>query len=718
MSDPKTNTQKAPVDQKQNAKPPVLPDTEFNKTWDQEKNYKFVKRFNDPRFGEITVVKNPSTNQILMVKEKMVSGKTEATNDIMHLKSRLELNHPNMMKMVNYTTSVKKELCSTHYLSRAFYEFPKSDIYKEINDRKKDLKEFNDKELTHMLYQTSFGLQNLHSKNVAHGDIRPQHIGYDKSLNQYQMLDRFADPTPLERCQTNNIVNNKPLYLGPQLYKKLKGADKKASYDAQKNDIYALGMSILHTGTLDSMQDNYLPNGTINMKKLEEHLQDFESKHAASNPLLCQTLRKMLSEEETERPDVNQLIDSLPPYDYFKQIESQGRVFGTNQAQGNVQSYNEQPTTSEQFNFDGRGQRTYQVQNAPNFEYKSKPQVNYVYSKQEPQTVTYSKPSNQTLYSQPVTQYSYSQPTQYSYSQPTKYTYSQPTQYTYSQPTQYTTTAPAQTRDYSYVAENKVESNPNTTYVSTQDYVTNTSNQRYSHSYVDNSRIQQPSERMVSYSRNVAPTEVYNTQYVSNQYTSPETGETRVIRDAPENKVYKAPSTTEVTTVRRSYVAAPESRIENRVYTSSIPENRTESRVYTNAPEYKTESRVYNSVPGYQNEVRYINSQSNIQYPNYNTSNNYVTEQRKSIRFLNSEQVRQPSNTNLEEKVEYRDYNSNVTPKIYSNVEVNKETNDAPVNTSEQVVKRRYIMRADGTVVELDANSEINTEEVMKQLQA
>ena len=185
-----------------NAKRPVLPDTEYNKVWDQEKNYKFVKRFNDPRFGEITVVKNPTTNHVLLVKEKMVSGKNEATDDIENLKSRLAINHPNMMRMVNYTTSVKKELCSTHYLSRAFYEFPKTDVLKEIGDRKRELVDFNDRELTHMLYQTAFAVQNLHSKNMVHGDIRPQLVGYDKANAQFQLLDRFADPTPLERCQS------------------------------------------------------------------------------------------------------------------------------------------------------------------------------------------------------------------------------------------------------------------------------------------------------------------------------------------------------------------------------------------------------------------------------------------------------------------------------------------------------------------------------------
>ncbi len=77
----------------------------------------------------------------------MASSKKEATNDIMNLKSRMALNHPNMLQMVDYSTAIKKELCSTHYLSRAFYKYPKTDMHRELLDKKKKLTEFEGNEL-------------------------------------------------------------------------------------------------------------------------------------------------------------------------------------------------------------------------------------------------------------------------------------------------------------------------------------------------------------------------------------------------------------------------------------------------------------------------------------------------------------------------------------------------------------------------------------------
>ena len=104
----------------------------------------------------------------------------------------------------------------------------------------------------------------MHSKNLTHGDIRPSLIGHDKNKGSYQLLDRFKDPSPLERAQTNNLLNNKDLYMSPQLYKKLAGKKKDQKYDAKKNDYYSLGMTLLSLGTLDSVKDCYYPNGTMN----------------------------------------------------------------------------------------------------------------------------------------------------------------------------------------------------------------------------------------------------------------------------------------------------------------------------------------------------------------------------------------------------------------------------------------------------------------------
>ena len=44
------------------------------------------------------------TKEVIFVKEKLANSKKEATKDIQNLKSRMRLNHPNMLEMIDYST--------------------------------------------------------------------------------------------------------------------------------------------------------------------------------------------------------------------------------------------------------------------------------------------------------------------------------------------------------------------------------------------------------------------------------------------------------------------------------------------------------------------------------------------------------------------------------------------------------------------------------------
>lgn len=308
-----------------------LSDAEYNNEWPTEKSFKPVKRFNDPRFGDVNVVKN-SANQVLIVKEKMASSKNEITDDILYLKRRFQMNHKHLMKLVAYSTVTNKDLCSTTYISKGFYEFPKTDVYKELTERVKSGSMYSHSELIHLTYQILSGLQNVHDGGLSHGDVRPQLIGLDKQKNHFELLDRLADPTPIERCQSNNIVSNKELYLSPQLYKKLKGKDKTMSYHAQNNDIFALGLSILYLGTGNSIQDIYLPNGELEKRKLQEHVMDFDLKYNDENPILCSILKELLQTGEANKKNIKGILCQFITYDEFIKEESKGIPLKKNRA--------------------------------------------------------------------------------------------------------------------------------------------------------------------------------------------------------------------------------------------------------------------------------------------------------------------------------------------------------------------------------------------------
>lgn len=100
---------------------------EFKKEWNGENNYKQLKMQHDSRFGDIKLLKHPTTGEIIFSKEKVATSKKEATNAILALKERKALNNPNSLNLIEYSVNTQKKLCSTHYLIKSFYQYPNSD---------------------------------------------------------------------------------------------------------------------------------------------------------------------------------------------------------------------------------------------------------------------------------------------------------------------------------------------------------------------------------------------------------------------------------------------------------------------------------------------------------------------------------------------------------------------------------------------------------------
>ena len=257
----------SPVQSKQR-KQEVLDEAEFSRKWEDEGQFAFIRKSNDPRFGEIALYKSKSGNDLVFAKEKLVTAKQQASNDIRDLKSRQALNHPNIQRVLGFSTTTLKELCSTNYLTRAFYEFPKSDLHKGIEERRQNGQAFSTPELQSIAGQALLGLNHLHELDISHGDVRPLTIGLNKDSNSVQILDRLSNPAPAEQVQNKHIVENKDLFVSPELYRKLQGKDKTSKYDPFKNDLFGLGLTLLQAGNGEKVQNVYKPNGSQRAPRL------------------------------------------------------------------------------------------------------------------------------------------------------------------------------------------------------------------------------------------------------------------------------------------------------------------------------------------------------------------------------------------------------------------------------------------------------------------
>ena len=83
----------------------TLKDSDYSRKSTLEKDFKFKKRVNDPRFGEISIIQNPHNRQLLAVREKKITDKKEAGRQIVNCRKRMANKHPNILNLVDYSVT-------------------------------------------------------------------------------------------------------------------------------------------------------------------------------------------------------------------------------------------------------------------------------------------------------------------------------------------------------------------------------------------------------------------------------------------------------------------------------------------------------------------------------------------------------------------------------------------------------------------------------------
>jgi serine/threonine protein kinase len=371
---------------------------EYNKKWEKLGDYAEVKKLNDPRFGDITVLKHKISGEIIFSQENNPINQKKLASDQLHqLKGKMKSVHPSLLHLLGYSMETRKGLCATNYVATSYYPYPKTDLFKEQNSRLKENKVFSTNQLNDISTQTLKGVENLHRRGQVHGDIRPQNIGFNADKNECILLDYLKDPSSVEKKQINNITSDdRELFMSPQLYAKIDGSNKDQTYSEKKNDLFALGMTLLKLGNNKSVQNCYKPKGEFSQDALKAHLNEFKSKNV-SNQNLNNLVENLVENDEQKRLSSTELLNNF----VNKKI-----IANVNQTPSTNYVFNQQPKV------------TY-VQSTPNY-------VNYNYV-QEPIKTTYVQAEPTYTYVQePIkTTYVQAEPTYTYVQEPIKTTYVQ-----------------------------------------------------------------------------------------------------------------------------------------------------------------------------------------------------------------------------------------------------------------------------------------------------
>lgn len=96
-----------------------------------------------------------------------------------------------------------------------------------------------------LVYHTLCGLDALHSSYISHNDIRPFNIFYSVSKHAYVLGGFSFANKHSSQDDLSAEINGIHYYLAPEVKKALADAPGKRGYNQFKNDIYALGITLL-----------------------------------------------------------------------------------------------------------------------------------------------------------------------------------------------------------------------------------------------------------------------------------------------------------------------------------------------------------------------------------------------------------------------------------------------------------------------------------------
>lgn len=281
------------------------------------------------QLGGFTKFQNTSdSTKSLWVLNRLAEKLEDWQANISLSKKRLQLDHPNILKMLDFATKAvqTEESRQIKYIVTNFFESPGITLHEEIEKRKKTKKYFSGQELLAIEEDVLCALEFLQKTNIFHGDVRPESIVYQPIASQsHKLIDLSLQLPKPSKIQFGNYRNKKQMYCSPKVYGGVWNPNNKIRHNPFKSDAFSLGMVILECGLLQSVQEVY-HDGDINLMKFLELLETFTCRYA-DFPLLVESLLWLLDPEEKSRKDASKV---LKLFGYNNSSDQENHILNTN----------------------------------------------------------------------------------------------------------------------------------------------------------------------------------------------------------------------------------------------------------------------------------------------------------------------------------------------------------------------------------------------------
>lgn len=185
-----------------------------------EDNYKIISKLGKGSFGSVFKVRNLKNNEIRALKVIKKSSITYQDDDQKFLKEieiLITLDHPNIIKIYEYYTDELNYYLITDYISNG-----------ELSEYVTKTKVLSEKQTQYIMNQLLCAVNYLHSKNIAHRDIKLENVLVEKvtESNNEKMLNikliDFGTSNYIKKENNSNftVKVGSPFYMAPEVLNK------------------------------------------------------------------------------------------------------------------------------------------------------------------------------------------------------------------------------------------------------------------------------------------------------------------------------------------------------------------------------------------------------------------------------------------------------------------------------------------------------------------
>ena len=263
-----------------------------------------IKIYRALNMGEICLIKALPTSF-----EKVNSFIYESLKRELYYESMLlnDLNHPNIIKILYPASKGQLTLPNGMYIEADFSGFELSLGGDLISYAKQ--KVLTEDEIRFYFVQIFDALEYLHSKGIAHCDLKSDNIVLDSTLTIAKLLD-FSYSTTFE-IDSSGIIRGTEGYIAPEIFSKI-------PHDPKKSDIFSLGSTLysLITGLLPC-KEVCIQGDPIYKLICEKRFEEFWCK--SGNPNISNGLKEVIQNMLHPSSYYRPTIKTIKEYEWTKE---------------------------------------------------------------------------------------------------------------------------------------------------------------------------------------------------------------------------------------------------------------------------------------------------------------------------------------------------------------------------------------------------------------